>query len=67
MSAKIKYSDEPLGEVQAIPDFLPSPGDLEVDAAWDEVIRKRIAEIESGAVKPIPADEVFERVRRTLR
>lgn len=38
-----------------------------VDAAWDEEIRKRIAEVESGAVKLIPADEVFERVRRTLR
>ncbi len=39
----------------------------EVDAAWDDEIRKRIAEVESGAVKLIPAAEVFERVRRTLR
>ena len=39
----------------------------EVDAAWDEEIRKRIAEIESGTVKLILADEVFERVRRTLQ
>ena len=44
-------------------------GDLEpaVDAAWDEELRKRIAEVESGAVKLVPADEVFARVRRTLR
>lgn len=28
MSAKIKYSDKPLGEVQVISDFLPSPADL---------------------------------------
>ena len=44
-------------------------GDIatEVDTAWDEEIRKRIAEVESGAVKLIPAGEVFERVRRTLR
>jgi hypothetical protein len=28
MSAKIKYTDEPLGKVQMIPDFLPSPAEL---------------------------------------
>lgn len=28
MSTKIKYTDEPLGEVKVVPDFLPSPADL---------------------------------------
>ncbi len=28
MSAKIKYTDETLGKVQAIADFLPSPAEL---------------------------------------
>ena len=28
MNAKIKYTDEPLGEVQVVPDFLPSPAEL---------------------------------------
>ena len=28
MSAKIKYTDEPLGELKVIPDFLPSPEEL---------------------------------------
>jgi len=28
MSAKIKYTDEELGELQVIPDFLPSPEEL---------------------------------------
>jgi hypothetical protein len=28
MSAKIKYTDEPLGNLTVIPDFLPSPEDL---------------------------------------
>jgi len=28
MSAKIKYTDEPLGKTQVIPDFLPSPAEL---------------------------------------
>ncbi|WIM05168.1 MAG: addiction module protein [Candidatus Nitricoxidivorans perseverans] len=41
----------------------PEPG---VDSAWDDELRKRIAEVESGAVEPIPADEVFARVRRAL-
>ena len=28
MSAKIKYTDEPLGEMRVVPDFLPSPSEL---------------------------------------
>ena len=28
MSAKIKYTDEPLGDLKVIPDFLPSPEKL---------------------------------------
>lgn len=28
MSRKIKYSDEPLGALRVIPDFLPSPEEL---------------------------------------
>jgi hypothetical protein len=28
MSAKIKYTDEPLGKVHVVPDFLPSPAEL---------------------------------------
>jgi len=28
MSAKIKYTDEPLGSPKVIPDFLPAPEDL---------------------------------------
>ena len=28
MNAKIKYTDEPFGEVQVVPDFLPSPAEL---------------------------------------
>ena len=25
---KIKYTDEPLGKIQVVPDFLPSPAEL---------------------------------------
>ena len=28
MSAKIKYTNEPIGKVQVVPDFLPSPAEL---------------------------------------
>jgi hypothetical protein len=28
MNAKIKYTDEPLGRTQVVPDFLPSPAEL---------------------------------------
>ena len=28
MSKKIKYSDEPIGELNLIPDFMPSPEEL---------------------------------------
>ncbi len=28
MSAKIRYTDEPLGKLRAVADFLPAPGDL---------------------------------------
>ncbi len=28
MKEKIKYSDEPMGKVKVIKDFLPSPGEL---------------------------------------
>ena len=28
MSVKIKYTDEPLGKVRVVPDFLPSPAEL---------------------------------------
>jgi putative addiction module component (TIGR02574 family) len=46
---------------------LEADRDPQVDAAWDEELRRRIAEVESGAVKLVPADEVFARVRRALR
>ena len=30
MTAKIKYTDEPLGKLKVIPDFLPSPEELAI-------------------------------------
>ncbi len=38
----------------------------EIDAAWKKEARRRIAEIESGAVEGIPGEEVSERIRRIV-
>ena len=37
-----------------------------IDSAWVEVARKRLSELRSGKVKPIPGDEVFARVLKRL-
>ncbi len=41
--------------------------DPEIEAAWDEEIRRRIVEIENGTAKLIPADEVFAEIRKLLK
>ena len=41
--------------------------DDEVEEAWDEAIRLRIADIDAGSAKLIPAEEVFAEVRRLLK
>ena len=56
---RVRLAEELLATVQEI--------DTEVEAAWDEEIRRRIAEIENGTAKLIPAAEVFAEVRRLLR
>lgn len=46
---------------------LHEPTDSKIEAAWDEEIRRRIVEIESGTAKLIPADEVFAEIRQLLK
>jgi putative addiction module component (TIGR02574 family) len=41
--------------------------DPEVEAAWDVEIQRRLAEIDSGTAKLIPAEEVFAKVRSLLK
>lgn len=36
--------------------------DAAIDANWTEVARRRLQELRSGRVKPIPGDEVFSEV-----
>ena len=40
--------------------------DDEVEAAWDQELRLRIADIDAGTAKLIPAEEVFAQVRRLV-
>ena len=39
----------------------PEPG---AEAAWEAEIARRIERFDSGASRPIPASEVFDRLRR---
>ncbi len=56
---RVRLAEELLATVQEV--------DAGVEAAWEEEIRRRIAEIDSGTAKLIPADEVFAEVRRLLK
>ena len=38
--------------------------DADVDAKWKEVAKKRLEELRSGKVEPVPGDEVFARVSK---
>ncbi len=40
--------------------------DLEVDAAWDEEIKRLVADLEAGLVETLPAEEVFAEACRHL-
>jgi putative addiction module component (TIGR02574 family) len=46
---------------------LDGPADPEVDAAWLEEARRRDLELDQGLVESIPAEEVFRRLRSTLK
>jgi putative addiction module component (TIGR02574 family) len=41
--------------------------EADVDAAGDEEIKRRLADIENGSARLIPAEEVFAEVRRILK
>ncbi|MCX7161243.1 MAG: addiction module protein [Proteobacteria bacterium] len=56
---RVRLAEELLATVQKV--------DAEVEQAWDAEIRRRIAEIDSGTAKLIPAEEVFAEVRRLLK
>ena len=40
--------------------------DLDVDKKWAAVANKRLAEMRSGLIEPVPGDEVFEKALKRL-
>lgn len=42
------------------------PNDSEIEAAWDEELRRRIDEVERCDVQLVPADRAFAQVRCAL-
>ena len=41
-----------------------NPPDPEIDQKWAAVAKRRLQELRSGQVKPIPGEEVFARIRQ---
>jgi putative addiction module component (TIGR02574 family) len=48
-------------------DSLQEASDVDAEAAWEREIERRVAEIESGAAKLIPAEDVHAEARRLIR
>jgi len=40
-----------------------NPPSAEIDREWVRVAKRRLAELRSGSVKPIPGDKVFAKIR----
>lgn len=57
MSEKIKYTDEPLGNLKVVPDFLPRPEEL--------VVREEGVKVTIAMVRTIPKCPVFWCYRET--
>ena len=38
----------------------------DIDEAWRVESERRLAQVESGEIQPVPGDDVFARVRRRL-
>ncbi len=43
-----------------------NPSQADIDALWAAEAERRVGEIESGKVKPIPGEQVFEELRKRL-
>ena len=46
---------------------LDGPPDPDAEAAWEEEIRRRVADIEAGSVKLEPWDDLKRRIESELR
>ena len=46
---------------------LDGPADSDVERAWIDAAKRRHRELIEGKVKPVPGDQVFEKVRSRLK
>jgi len=38
--------------------------DPDIDKKWTEIAKRRLGELRSGKIKPIPGNEVFDRIHK---
>lgn len=48
-------------------DSLHEGADADAQAAWEREIERRVAQIEAGAVKLVPAEEIHAQARHLIR
>ena len=56
---RVRLAEELLATIYTVDD--------DVEAAWDEEIKRRIGEIDNGTARLISADEVFAQARKLLQ
>lgn len=44
-----------------------NPPDSEIDKKWAEVATRRLQEIRSGQVKPVPGEDVFRKIQERFQ
>jgi putative addiction module component (TIGR02574 family) len=44
-----------------------NPPSMEIDREWAKVAKRRLAELRSGSVKPVPGNEVLEKIRERFK
>jgi putative addiction module component (TIGR02574 family) len=55
---------DPRGREELIEELSASIDVTNLDDYWETEIKRRIEDVDSGRVKPVPADEVFDRLER---
>ena len=53
--------------LRALLEELDGPSDPDADRVWLDEVQRRSADFDAGLIKPVRAEEVFERVRARLK
>lgn len=69
IETEIRGLDRPQQEqlLRALLEELDGPVDPDADRIWLDEVQRRSADFDAGLVKPIPAEEVFERARARFK